>query len=54
LRASIAAMKHVTSLIKKEESVSSIEGTIATLHDVFSLTNEFESQEAEKKYGWPS
>jgi phosphoenolpyruvate phosphomutase len=51
LRASIAAMKHITSLIKKEESVCSIENQIATLHDVFSLTNEFESQEAEKRYG---
>lgn len=51
LRASISAIKHITSVIKREESVCSIENDIASLHDIFSLTNEFDSQEAEKKYG---
>lgn len=51
LRASIAAIQRVTKLIKSEESVSNIEDEIATLNDVFSLTNEFKAQELEKKYG---
>ncbi len=50
LRASIAAMRKVTKTIWAEKSVASIEKDIASLHDVFSLTNEFEVQEAEKKY----
>lgn len=50
LRASINAIKRVTKLIKAKNSVASIESEIATLHDVFSLTNEFAVQAAEKKY----
>lgn len=50
LRASIAAMRRITQVIKAEESVISIENEIASLHDVFSLTNEFEAQAVEKKY----
>lgn len=52
LRASIAAMRHITKVIKQEESVLSIEKEIASLDDIFSLTNEFEVQEAEKKYSY--
>ena len=50
LRASIAGIKEVIKIIKDEEAVSSIEKNIATLDEIFSLTNEFEVQEAERKY----
>lgn len=49
LRASVAAMKRITNLIKIEQSVCSVESEIATLHDIFSLTNEFEVQALEEK-----
>jgi len=50
LRASINAIKDITNEIRKKQSVASIESKIATLNDVFKLTNEFEVQEAEKLY----
>lgn len=50
LRASIAAMQRITQKIWAEQSIASVEQEIATLHDVFLLTNEFDVQEAEKKY----
>jgi len=50
LRASISAMRRITQAICHGESVASIESEIATLDDIFQLTNEFEVQEAEKKY----
>ncbi len=50
LRASIAAMQKITQKIKQEESVYPIENDIASLDVIFSLTNEFEAQQAEKKY----
>jgi phosphoenolpyruvate phosphomutase len=50
LRASISAMRQVTLQIRQQESVAQIEPRIATLNDVFHLTNEFEVQAAEQKY----
>jgi len=50
LRAAISAMRRATMAIKEHESISIIEHEIATLNDVFRFTNEFEVQEAEKKY----
>jgi len=50
LRASIAAMRDVTQKIRLNNSVANIEKEIASLDDVFNLTNEFEVQQAEKKY----
>lgn len=50
LRASINAMKEVTEAIKASESVANIESNIATLGDIFSLTNEHEVQQAEERY----
>ena len=50
IRASIAVMQQFTKRIHAEKSVASIEESIASLHDLFSLTNEFEVEEAEKRY----
>lgn len=50
LRASISAMRDVTRKIYAQESVSQVEAEIATLDDVFHLTNEYEVQRAELKY----
>lgn len=50
LRASIAAMRDITKKIRLNNSVAHIEREIATLDDVFQLTNEYEVQQAEKKY----
>lgn len=50
LRAAISAMRKATTAIRQLESVSTIEAEIASLNDVFALTNELEVQEAEKKY----
>lgn len=50
LRASISAIRQVTREIRSQETVATVESEIASLNDVFQLTNEFEVQEAEKKY----
>ncbi|GAB7126755.1 hypothetical protein JCM19000A_12620 [Silvimonas sp. JCM 19000] len=50
LRASINAIREVTRTIKSQESVAIVEDRIASLNEVFKLTNEFEVQAAEKKY----
>jgi phosphoenolpyruvate phosphomutase len=50
LRASITAMQSVTRQIMSDHSVGAIEKNIATLPEVFKLTNEYEVQAAEKKY----
>lgn len=50
LRASIAAMRNVTRNIRQNNSVAHIESEIASLDDIFHLTNEYEVQQAEKKY----
>ncbi|PAJ81856.1 phosphoenolpyruvate mutase [Burkholderia ubonensis] len=50
LRAAITAIRRVTREIHAKQTVATVESEIATLNDVFELTNEFEVQEAEKKY----
>lgn len=50
LRAAISAIRKATAAIRQHESVFVVEQEIASLNDVFTLTNEFEVQEAEKKY----
>lgn len=50
LRASISAIRQVTHEIQSKETVATVESEIASLRDIFELTNEFEVQEAEKKY----
>jgi phosphoenolpyruvate phosphomutase len=50
LRASITAMRQIMGLIRSQESIAPVERTIASLDDVFSLTNEYEVQQAEANY----
>ena len=50
LRASIAAMRAITQNIRRHNSVAQVEREIASLDDVFKLTNEYEVQLAEQKY----
>lgn len=51
VRASIQAIREVTRAIYEQQSVSAIENRIASLDDIFRLTNEFAMAEAEAKYG---
>lgn len=50
LRASIAAMREVSSRIAREQSLAGIEKTIATVPDIFQIAGNDELAEAEKKY----
>jgi len=50
LRAAITAIKDITEIIKKQESVASINNRIASLKELFALTTEPEVELAEKKY----
>lgn len=50
LRASINAIRYVTRKIHDQESVCEVEKEIASLDDVFHLTNEEEFQKAEERY----
>lgn len=50
LRASIQAMRDVMKQIKNEETLLNIEPRIATVDDIFKITDEKELQQAEKKY----
>jgi len=50
LRASIAAMREVSSRIAREQSLAGIEKTIATVPDIFQIAGNAELAEAEKKY----
>ncbi|AWK89871.1 phosphoenolpyruvate mutase (plasmid) [Azospirillum thermophilum] len=50
LRASISAIRSITRKIHRQQAVADVEHEIASLDDVFFLTNEFEVQEAERKY----
>jgi phosphoenolpyruvate phosphomutase len=51
VRASIQAIREVTRAIYDQEAVSAIEHRIASLDDIFQLTNEFAMPLAEAKYG---
>ncbi len=50
LRASITAMRDVSERILKEETLTGIEDSIASVKDVFEITGEYEVAEAEKRY----
>jgi phosphoenolpyruvate phosphomutase len=50
LRASIVAMREVSSRIFREQTVQGVEGDIATLDDVFDLAGNRELAEAEQRY----
>lgn len=50
LRASIKAMRTVMKQIQQEESLIQIESDIASVDDIFHITNEKELQEAERLY----
>ncbi len=50
LRASIAAMREVSSRIAREQSLAGIEKSVATVRDIFEIAGNAELAEAEKKY----
>lgn len=50
LRASIRAIRSITRKIRDQEAVVEVEQEIASLDDVFHLTDEFEVHAAEQKY----
>jgi phosphoenolpyruvate phosphomutase len=50
VRAAITAMRATSARIFAEQSIASVEGTIATVSDIFHLQGADELEEAEKKY----
>ncbi len=50
LRAAITAMREVSRRIHDEESLVGVEGTIASVRDVFALAGSGELEEAERRY----
>jgi phosphoenolpyruvate mutase len=50
LRASIAAMRETSRQILRDFGLSGVEGRIASMEDVFALTNAHELEEAERQY----
>jgi phosphoenolpyruvate phosphomutase len=50
LRASITAMREISSQIKRDESLAAVEGGIIGVKEVFELTGNDELAEAEKRY----
>jgi phosphoenolpyruvate mutase len=50
LRACMSAMRQISQTIKKEESLGSIEENIVSVKDVFSIVDDQELREAEKRY----
>ncbi len=50
LRAAITAMREVSRRIRDEESLVGVEGTIASVRDVFALAGNWELEEAERRY----
>jgi phosphoenolpyruvate phosphomutase len=53
LRASISAMREVSRRIREDESLVGIEGTIASVREVFALAGNWELEEAERRYLGP-
>lgn len=54
LRASINAMREVCRQIQRDESLGGVEGSIASLKDVFEIAGNRELAEAEKRYQPPA
>ncbi|MBS4195030.1 phosphoenolpyruvate mutase [Lederbergia citri] len=50
LRASLSAMQKITKQILIDESINHVEGSIASVEEIFRIQNAEELQEAEKKY----
>lgn len=50
VRAAITAMRDVSRRIREEESLDGVEGTIASMRDVFELAGNRELEEAERRY----
>lgn len=50
LRASLTAMQNISNQILKNESLSQVEKTIASVNEIFRLQNAGELKQAEKKY----
>ena len=50
LRSSIKAMQQTAAQIYQEQSISTIEGQVVTVKEIFRLQNAAELEEAEKKY----
>ena len=50
LRAALTAMRDVSQRIQDEQSLAGVEGTIASVQDVFELTDNRELREAERRY----
>ncbi len=50
LRASISAMRKICKTIKEQETLVSVEQTVATVREVFDITEDNELREAEKIY----
>jgi len=51
LRASLAAMRRASRQILQDAGLAAVEGQIASMEDVFSLTDARELEEAERRYG---
>ena len=50
LRASMTAMRETAARIREDESLARVEGSVATVKDVFRLVGNAELEEAEKRY----
>ena len=54
LRAALEAMREVSRRIRQEQSLSGVEGAIASVGDVFAITANAELEEAERRYLAPA
>ena len=54
LRASLDAMREVSRRIRQDESLTGVEGSIASVRDVFAITGNAELEEAERRYLAPA
>jgi phosphoenolpyruvate phosphomutase len=54
LRAAISAMRDVSRRIRDEESLVGVEGSIASVRDVFALAGNWELEQAERRYLGPA
>lgn len=50
LRAAVAAMREASRRIREDQSLMGVEGRVASVHDIFELTDNKELVEAEKRY----
>lgn len=50
LRASIKAMRAVAQRMARDEGIAGVQGELASVRDVFALTNDAELREAERHY----